>query len=103
MGGEIINAHVRHQVKEGARAGIKRIIDEVCEKYQLRHEWVMSPRRARSIAWPRQEIMWRASQETAASLPLIGQMLGGRDHTTVIHGIRRHQQRRDEEKANGTP
>lgn len=83
----------RGKVNEGARAAFRRIVSEVCEKYQLTPELLLGHRRARAIAWPRQEIMYRASKETAASLPLIGRMLGGRDHTTVIYGIRRHEER----------
>jgi len=53
------------------------------------------PCRARRVAWPRQELMWRARRETRLSLPQIGERLGGRDHTTVIHGVRAHQDRLD--------
>lgn len=39
--------------------------------------------------------MWRVKRETPWSLPSIGRSFGGRDHSSVIHGIRRHQARID--------
>lgn len=55
--------------------------------------------RHRSISSVRQEAMWRAYEERTSdgrrvySLPQIGAYLGGRDHTTVLHGIRQHEKR----------
>jgi len=48
-----------------------------------------SERRARSVARPRQVAMWLAKQITTRSLPDIGRRFGGRDHTTVLHAVRR--------------
>jgi|SRR5450631_3886877 hypothetical protein len=46
-------------------------------------------RRSRAIAWPRQFAMWLMCEcRRDVSLPMIGRALGGRDHTTVIHGLR---------------
>ncbi len=42
--------------------------------------------RTREVTLPRQMAMYLVREETDASLPEIGQMLGGRDHTTIIHG-----------------
>jgi len=74
------------------------IICEVANKYGLTHNELVSNRRSRQVAWPRQEAMWRCAKETTFSLPDIGRALGGRDHTTVIYGIRRYEQRM---RANG--
>lgn len=52
------------------------------------------PRRDRLIAWPRQEACWILRQRTGMSLPLIGQQMGGRDHTTIMHGLNAVAQRR---------
>ena len=51
--------------------------------------------RAFAIAHPRQEAMWRMRQAGKWSLPQIGRFLGGRDHTTVLAGVRAHQARLD--------
>lgn len=72
---------------------IKRIILEVCEKHNVRYLGIVGKRRSRSIAWPRQEVYWRAYNETGASLPEIGRALGFRDHTTVMHGVRAYAAR----------
>lgn len=89
----IEEAERRKMARETAVGAVRRIVAEVCAKYNLGPLDLVSERRSRRIAWPRQEAMWRASKETTASLPLIGRELGNRDHSTVIHGIRRHEQR----------
>jgi chromosomal replication initiator protein len=48
-----------------------------------------SARRARSVARPRQIAMYLAKQLTSRSLPEIGRKFGGRDHTTVMHAVRK--------------
>jgi chromosomal replication initiator protein len=49
---------------------------------------MVSARRAREVARPRQIAMYLAKQLTPRSLPEIGRRFGGRDHTTVIHAVR---------------
>jgi chromosomal replication initiator protein len=48
-----------------------------------------SARRARAVARPRQVAMYLAKQLTPRSLPEIGRKFGGRDHTTVMHAVRK--------------
>jgi chromosomal replication initiator protein len=76
------------------RGGEKRItIDEIqkatCEHYGLKQADLNAPGRARAVARPRQAAMWLAKQLTTRSLPDIGRRFGGRDHTTVLHAVRR--------------
>jgi chromosomal replication initiator protein len=61
----------------------------VAEHYNLRMADLLSPRRARPVARPRQIAMYLAKILTAHSLPEIGRKFGGRDHTTIIHGVRK--------------
>lgn len=61
----------------------------VAEHYMLKKEDLISERRARAVARPRQVAMWLAKQITTRSLPDIGRRFGGRDHTTVLHAVRR--------------
>ena len=61
----------------------------VAEHFGLKQADLISERRARAIARPRQVAMWLAKQITTRSLPDIGRRFGGRDHTTVLHAVRR--------------
>lgn len=67
------------------------IVREVCAKHCLTKSELMSDRRARNLVAARHEAMYRMSKETTMSLPAIGRRMGHKDHTTVLHGIRRHE------------
>lgn len=71
----------------------KRIIAEVAEKHGLTLADLIGPRRHRYVAHARQEAMWALRQRTTLSTTSIGMFLGGRDHTTVMWGLRRHEER----------
>lgn len=66
------------------------IIKEVCKKHRLAKSELLSSRRAVPLVAARHEAMYRMSTETSMSLPMIGRQLGCRDHTTVLHGIRKY-------------
>ena len=61
----------------------------VAEYYNVRLADMLSARRARAVARPRQVAMYLSKQLTTRSLPEIGRKFGGRDHTTVIHAVRK--------------
>jgi len=61
------------------------IIDTVSKHYRISSKEMISKRRSREIAFPRQIAMYLCRKYTAASLPQIGREFGGRDHTTVLH------------------
>ncbi|MDO5022779.1 MAG: chromosomal replication initiator protein DnaA [Eubacteriales bacterium] len=65
------------------------IINAVGEYYAVSQEDLCGPKRSRSIAVPRQVVMYLCRDLTNCSLPGIGQLLGNRDHSTVLHGCRR--------------
>lgn len=71
------------------RVTVDQIQKTVAEHYQLKQADLISERRARVVARPRQVAMWLAKQITTRSLPDIGRRFGGRDHTTVLHAVRR--------------
>jgi len=71
------------------RVTVDQIQKVVAEHYQLKQADMISERRARAVARPRQVAMWIAKQITTRSLPDIGRRFGGRDHTTVLHAVRR--------------
>jgi chromosomal replication initiator protein len=71
----------------------------VAEHYSLKQADLISERRARAVARPRQVAMWLAKQITTRSLPDIGRRFGGRDHTTVLHAVRRIESLKGEDAA----
>jgi len=67
---------------------IDEIQKRVCDHFDIRQNDLVSARRARAIARPRQIAMYLAKRMTPRSLPEIGRKFGGRDHTTVIHAVK---------------
>ncbi|MEM6637781.1 MAG: chromosomal replication initiator protein DnaA [Pseudomonadota bacterium] len=68
---------------------IEEIQRRVSEHYNIRLSDIIGPKRVRTIARPRQIAMYLSKQLTSRSLPEIGRRFGGRDHTTVMHGVRK--------------
>jgi chromosomal replication initiator protein len=68
---------------------IENIQKTVADYYKVRVSDLLSERRSRSVARPRQVAMALAKELTGHSLPEIGEAFGGRDHTTVLHACRR--------------
>ncbi|HND14059.1 MAG TPA: helix-turn-helix domain-containing protein, partial [Pseudomonadales bacterium] len=67
----------------------------VAEYYKIKLSDLLSKRRSRSVARPRQLAMALAKELTNHSLPEIGEAFGGRDHTTVLHACRKIRELRD--------
>ena len=65
------------------------IMRKTCDYYNVRMSDLLSPKRSRNIARPRQMAMWLAKLLTQRSYPEIGKRFGNRDHTTVIHAVRK--------------
>ncbi len=65
----------------------ERIVDLVARSYNLTTEKLLGRDRSRAVALPRQVAMYLLREEVNASLPQIGEVLGGRDHTTVMYAI----------------
>ncbi|RMA43481.1 chromosomal replication initiator protein DnaA [Rhodophyticola porphyridii] len=65
------------------------IVKKVCEHYHIRQADLLGPSRARNNARPRQMAMYLCKKLTTRSLPEIGLKLGRRDHTTILHGVRK--------------
>ncbi len=76
------------------RVTIEEIQKRVAEHYSIRLADMHSPRRARLVARPRQVAMYLAKQLTSRSLPEIGRKFGGRDHTTVMHAVKKIEELR---------
>jgi len=77
---------------------IENIQKTVADYYKVRMADLLSKRRSRSVARPRQVAMALAKELTSHSLPEIGDAFGGRDHTTVLHACKRIKDLRDIEQ-----
>ncbi len=84
---DLLRAHER-------RITIEEIQRKVAEHYGIKLTDMHSSRRARVVARPRQVAMYLAKQLTPRSLPEIGRRFGGRDHTTVMHAIKKIEELR---------
>ncbi|WP_417430527.1 chromosomal replication initiator protein DnaA [Kiloniella sp.] len=71
------------------RVTIEEIQKKVAEHFNVRVSDMHSARRARAVARPRQVAMYLSKQLTSRSLPEIGRKFGGRDHTTVMHAVKK--------------
>lgn len=80
------------QLVEEFVGDVSQIKREVAAKYRVGINEIDSKRRHKRLVQARQEIFWRAKRETTASFPEIGRRVGGKDHTTVLHGVRRYEQ-----------
>jgi chromosomal replication initiator protein len=89
---DVLKAHDR-------RISIDEIQKRVAEHYNMRITDMVSARRARAVARPRQVAMYLAKQLTSRSLPEIGKRFGGRDHTTVMHAVSRVTELMEKEAA----
>ena len=73
---------------------VEEIQRKVADHYHIRLSDLIGPKRVRTFARPRQVAMYLSKQLTSRSLPEIGRRFGGRDHTTVMHGVRRIEELR---------
>lgn len=69
------------------------ITRSVAEKHEVSVADIKGSGRARWVSQPRQEVMYEIRARTSQSLPAIGRFLGGRNHATILWGIRRHEER----------
>ncbi len=72
---------------------VARVQEVVCDAFCLSRDDLLSTSRAARFAWPRQIAMYLAREHTQASLPSIGRSFGGRNHTTVMHAVKRTAER----------
>ncbi|MBL4800955.1 MAG: chromosomal replication initiator protein DnaA, partial [Emcibacter sp.] len=94
IGREVTLEMTQEVLQDLLRANVRRVsIDEiqrrVADYFNIRLSALLSARRARQVARPRQVAMYLSKQLTAKSLPDIGRQFGGRDHTTVMHAVKR--------------
>ncbi|MBN1995292.1 MAG: chromosomal replication initiator protein DnaA [Anaerolineae bacterium] len=83
---ELATVALQDIVSRQAELSVEQIIAAVANYYQMDTEVLIERGRSKDVAAARQMAMYLAREETGASLPQIGEALGGRDHTTVMHG-----------------
>ena len=93
-GHRITDEHVRRSLRDliaiqDRQVSVDNIQRIVAEYYNIKHSDMLSKRRNRTVARPRQMAMSLAKELTQHSLPELGDFFGGRDHTTVIHACRK--------------
>ncbi|MFG6138968.1 MULTISPECIES: chromosomal replication initiator protein DnaA [Halomonas] len=101
MGRPITQDFIRESLKDllalqDKQVGVDNIQRTVAEYYKIKLADLLSKRRSRSVARPRQVAMALAKELTNHSLPEIGDAFGGRDHTTVLHACRKVQALQEE-------
>jgi chromosomal replication initiator protein len=74
---------------QNRQIGVENIQKTVADFYKIKVADMYSKKRPASIARPRQIAMYIAKEMTQKSLPEIGELFGGRDHTTVLHAVRK--------------
>jgi len=79
------------------KISIEEIQRQVAEHYNIRLSEMIGPKRVRNFARPRQVAMYLCKHLTSRSLPEIGRRFGGRDHTTVMHGVKRIDELRNQD------
>ena len=86
---DVAESALTHMRPERSKLTEQQIIEAVARHFGVEVAAFEGRSRSRAIARPRQVAMYLLREETGASLPQIGAMLGGRDHTTVMHGCDR--------------
>jgi chromosomal replication initiation ATPase DnaA len=86
-------SHKRAQNTRHLTTLSRAIVEAVASRFGMTAADLIGPRRTREYAYARHMAMAEVRAARCLSLPAIGRMFGGRDHTTVIHGIRCHQER----------
>jgi chromosomal replication initiator protein len=88
---ELVNSLLGKSIEENGRPRKqlkpKQIMEVVAEYFNLKIAELKSPTRLKNIALPRQILMYLLRTELGIPLMEVGELLGGRDHTTIIHGV----------------
>jgi chromosomal replication initiator protein len=106
LSGQTISAELTDRVLDGfygperrvgvsasATPSVEAIQDAVCEAFAITRDELLSTNRSARLVWPRQIAMYLARENTDLTFPDIGRRFGGRNHTTVMHAVRRTSDR----------
>lgn len=91
---QVSEAKKQFVLKKRLRFYHSEIERRACRAFGVTRSELQSPRRHKSIVFARQFVMYWSVRLTSHSYPQIGRLIGGRDHTTVIHGCRTYEKKR---------
>ena len=87
------NTHRVIRIKPNSRILARTIMNDVCTKYNITPMDMISHRRDVMTIIPRHEAQYKIKRYTLMSLPELGRIFGGRDHTTILHAVKLHAAR----------
>src|SRR5204863_2960055 len=76
---------IKHNVKPNRGVSVEEVVRRIAQYYEIAEKSIYEKTRKKEVVKPRQIIMYMLREEFNVSYPSIGEKLGGRDHTTVIH------------------
>ena len=80
-----VRALIKHNVKPSRGISVDEVVRRIAQYYEIPEKSIYEKTRKKEVVKPRQIIMYVLREEFSVSYPSIGEKLGGRDHTTVIH------------------
>jgi chromosomal replication initiator protein len=86
MSAELVDMALTDMIPQRHKLDTEKIVETVAQAFGVPMERILSRERTRQVALPRQVAMYLLREEAHISLPQIGEVLGGRDHTTVMYG-----------------
>lgn len=92
-----VRALIKHNVKPNRGISVDEVVRRIAQYYEIPEKSIYEKTRKKEVVKPRQIIMYVLREEFSVSYPSIGEKLGGRDHTTVIHSC---EKIKEEIKAN---
>jgi len=83
---------IKHNVKPNKGVSVDEVVRRISQYYEIPEKSIYEKTRKKEVVKPRQIIMYMLREEFSISYPSIGEKLGGRDHTTVIHSCEKIKQ-----------
>jgi chromosomal replication initiator protein len=100
---DLVKHALRHTIGDPDRpVAIEQVQKTVCEFYHLKQAELVGIRKHKEVAQPRQVAMYLSRKLTGASFPDIARKFGNRDHTTVMHAVKKMERLSKENKELGT-
>jgi chromosomal replication initiator protein len=89
LNASLVNVALADLIPQRGEVQPQAVIDAVARFFNLSSEKLLSADRSKNVSLPRQLAMYILREDVKASFPQIGEVIGGRDHTTVMHGIKK--------------